>query len=380
MMKVIQRDHKLLGYKLDDVSANFITENIKKFTESETGEQNAIINLYTSSTKALEKESFIQIMVNDGYSSSPLRESCKYRVVDINTVNESIYDEKEKTTKTFTLQAIKIIIPKKDVEELRNILQNKYVYTFWTFAKDDMHHTLLHKYYQEGDPKNIRKIGKYCIQDCKLVNLLLAKLEIIVNSIGMAKVCHVPVSYLFLRGQGVKIFSLVSKKCREKCHLIPVLSKRGINGIEDIDGYEGAIVINAEPGIYLSPIGVLDFSSLYPNSMREINASHECYLIDIRYDNLPGYLYHDVYITRKDENGRIMRDNNGEIMKEHNRFSQEIMTEEKINKELAKEFNKIETDRIEKIEEIKKNANYTEEYLISRINYLEEIVCNNPIK
>ena len=33
------------------------------------------------------------------------------------------------------------------------------------------------------------------------------------------------VIYIFLRGQGIKIFSLVSKKCREKNHLIPVIKK-----------------------------------------------------------------------------------------------------------------------------------------------------------
>ena len=55
---------------------------------------------------------------------------------------------------------------------------------------------------------------------------LLLKLELITNSIGMAQVCHVPLSFLFLRGQGVKIFSLVAKKCREKHHIIPVLKKK----------------------------------------------------------------------------------------------------------------------------------------------------------
>ena len=32
------------------------------------------------------------------------------------------------------------------------------------------------------------------------------KLEVIANNIGMGNVCLVPFSYLFMRGQGIKIF------------------------------------------------------------------------------------------------------------------------------------------------------------------------------
>ena len=41
----------------------------------------------------------------------------------------------------------------------------------------------------------------------------------------MANVCSVPLSYIFLRGQGIKIFSLVAKECREKNYLLPVLER-----------------------------------------------------------------------------------------------------------------------------------------------------------
>ena len=88
----------------------------------------------------------------------------------------------------------------------------------------------------------------------------------------MANVCNVPLYYSFVRGQGVKIFSLVSKKCREKNYVIPVIQKKKPKKtedgteIEDEDtGFEGAIVFDAIPGLYFSPIVVLDFASLYPN-------------------------------------------------------------------------------------------------------------------
>ena len=57
------------------------------------------------------------------------------------------------------------------------------------------------------------------------VNKLVTKLSIVSNNIGMANVCSVPLSYIFLRGQGIKIFSLVSKECRDEDFLLPVLKK-----------------------------------------------------------------------------------------------------------------------------------------------------------
>nr|URM62153.1 B family DNA polymerase [Mimivirus sp.] len=223
-----------------------------------------------------------------------------------------------------------------------------------------MHHTLINKYFNEGDPKKIRQIAKYCIKDCKLVNLLLAKLEIIVNSVGMAKVCHVPLSYLFLRGQGVKIFSLVSKKCREKNFLIPVLRRnKKDNDGDDDNTYEGATVITPKPNVYLSPIGVLDYSSLYPNSMRERNLSPECYINDNKYDNLPGYIYHDVTIILKDKKGKIIRNLDGSPKKEHHRFAQELISDKQINTEMKDVFDKITKTMNNNIETILQQTYFT---------------------
>lgn len=370
MMKIIQRDHRLVGYKLDNVSANFITEGTNKIVEGEEDEDGLVsVSIYTRSTQALEIDSYVQIMVNDGYSSSSLVEGAKYHVSDIETITETRINEEEKKQESYTFQAIKTKMPKKDIADLREALTNPVLKVFWTFAKDDMHHTLINKYFVKGDPKNIAKVGKYCLKDCKLVNLLLNKLDIINNSIGMAKVCHVPLSYLFLRGQGVKIFSLVSKKCREKNYLIPVIrkKKKDNDGDED-ETYEGATVITPKPGVYLSPIGVLDFNALYPNSMRERNLSQECYINDPLYDNLPGYIYHDVFITLKDRKGKILRNSDGTPQKEHHRFAQEILTEETIREELKDFLDKLDVKLESDIKSINNSKSFTKEYLEDKIS------------
>jgi DNA polymerase elongation subunit (family B) len=91
----------------------------------------------------------------------------------------------------------------------------------------------------------------------------------------MANVCSVPITYIFVRGQGIKIESLIFKFCREKGILIPVLEQsRGAD-----ESYEGAIVLDAVPGFYSeSPIGVCDFASLYPSTIVSENISHDSLL------------------------------------------------------------------------------------------------------
>jgi len=132
------------------------------------------------------------------------------------------------------------------------------------------------------------EIAKYCIQDCALVNRLFHKLKVLENNVGMGNVCSVPLSYLFMRGQGVKIFSLVAKFCRSLRMLIPVLRSFNEETIDNEVGYEGAIVLPPKVGIYLEdPITVFDFASLYPSSMIERDLSHDRILLNPeKYGNL----------------------------------------------------------------------------------------------
>ena len=144
----------------------------------------------------------------------------------------------------------------------------------------------------KGTDDDIARVSRYCIQDCALCNYLMIKLEIVANNIGMSNVCSIPFSYIFLRGQSVKIFSLIAKYCKENNFLIPYQDKKwkcevcnfNNSSFDDIcqrtrndeicgcpkpenEGYEGAIVLHPKPGIYDdAPISVLDYASLYPSS------------------------------------------------------------------------------------------------------------------
>lgn len=177
--------------------------------------------------------------------------------------------------------------------------------TFMGLNKVDLSPKELFANYRNGSPEKIKEIAIYCIKDCELVNHLIMKLEVIANNIGMGNVCLVPFSYLFMRGQGIKIFSLVAQICREEGFLIKNIDKDSV----DQSSYEGAIVFDPKPGVYFEPIAVMDYASLYPSSMISENISHDSIVsakeYDLEdklvkedgnkdYDNLEDYNYTDI--------------------------------------------------------------------------------------
>jgi len=144
----------------------------------------------------------------------------------------------------------------------------------------------------KGNSKDRARLAKYCMVDAQLPIKLLDKLNFLPNALGMASVTSTMVRWLQLRGQGIKIFSLVAKECLKENILIPDIKQWG-NEFND-GGYEGAIVFEACEGFHTNPVICLDYGSLYPSSMRSRNISHDTLVIDPKYDNLPGVTYHEI--------------------------------------------------------------------------------------
>jgi DNA polymerase elongation subunit (family B) len=278
LMKVLQRDAKLDSYKLDSVSAFYIKESIKKINYLEESDETEIM---TSSIYGIKDDQYISILYNDGLTDNKLDQ--KFKITRIN-------------------KEAKIIAIKGTIEEQEIFASPNKIY--WCHAKDDVTPNELFKLFKGSDDDRAI-IAKYCLQDCILVIKLLEKLQVINNNIGMSNVCHVPLSYIFTRGQGIKIFSLVAKKCRELNHLMPKLKyiekkKDSEGGDDEVVGYEGATVFPPITGVHYEPIPVLDYASLYPRSMIYKNISHECIVLEPKYDNLADYNYHTVSYKNND--------------------------------------------------------------------------------
>jgi len=167
----------------------------------------------------------------------------------------------------------------------------------WAIVKDDVSPAELFKLHQNGGTSGRAIVAKYCIQDCVLVQQLFSKLDVFNNAMAMANTCSVPISYIFIRGQGIKCESLIFKECSMRNQLIEVLptplQKEDDNYIEE--SYEGAIVLDPNPSFYAeSPIGVADFASLYPSTIISENISYDTLLWSKDYDmsyNFTGYSF-----------------------------------------------------------------------------------------
>jgi len=157
--------------------------------------------------------------------------------------------------------------------------------------KVDLSPKELFKNYKIGTPEKMREIAVYCVQDCVLCNELIMKLEVIANQIGMANVCFIPLAYNFLRGLGIRIYSIVLNYTTQYGYVIPVITK---DEKASEESYEGAIVLEPNTGIFFEPVTVMDYASLYPSSMISANISHDSLVMDEKYNNHPDYNYYDI--------------------------------------------------------------------------------------
>ena len=286
-----RREENLVSYKLDYVAGHFIGDYVINLQHSEEG-ADVETRIVTKNMTGLLVGSYVHFE-EIGHSTDYYNAGAKFIVTSI-----------DPETKSFTLSA------KIDPDMSKKVR--------WALAKDDVTPKDIFRLTQ-GDAKDRSIVAKYCIQDCNLVQYLLNKVDAITGLVEMANICSVPISFLILRGQGIKLTSYVGKKCRENGTLIPDIAKK----LND-DGYEGAIVLDPKSDLYLdNPVACVDYASLYPSSMISENLSHDSkvwtkeYDLDDKlvmvtgetsesdkstfiYDNLPGYEYVDVtYDTYK---------------------------------------------------------------------------------
>ena len=162
-MKDVQRLYNLSSYRLDYIASNFIKWSITNINILE----NKNVELYCD---------------------------------NINDINVKDYIH------------IEIIIIDKD-DNLLNISLTEYKLC-WSYKLK----IILHQ-------KIFLHLIKVCqkIEQKLLNNVLINKLEVITKNIEISNVCFVHLSYLFIRGQGIKIFSLCLKEYNTHGYLFSVL-------------------------------------------------------------------------------------------------------------------------------------------------------------
>ena len=272
----LRRDFNLSSYKLDDVSSYFIGDSVKSVEYDAASDTTRV---YSGNLLGLETGNFVKFEQTN-HSTDLYKDGHKFKVTLIPEAGSGYF-----------------VVQGCATPDMKTMVR-------WGLAKDDVSPQDIFRMTKEG-PRERAVIAKYCIQDCNLVHHLMNKIDIITGYTEMAKICSVPISFLVMRGQGIKLTSYVAMKCREKNTLMPVIDKD-----RSESGYEGAIVLPPKCGLYLdNPVACNDYSSLYPSSMISENLSHDSKVwtkeYDLNgeliretgeacYDNLPGYKYVDI--------------------------------------------------------------------------------------
>ena len=235
----MRREHSLDSFKLDNVASVFLRDKVLEYKDNV---------VTTKSIRGLRVGNYVRFDLV-GNTTDPYREGEKFCVTAI-------------AGKTFTIDGGHSLFTELSSKD-RSHLE-------WTLSKDDVEPHELFRLHREGGAEGRARIARYCIQDCDLVLTLMGKLDTIVNARGMADVCKVPMQFVLIRGQGIKIFSAVVYYASQRNQIIQ--TQQYVFG--DDGGYEGAVVISPKIGMYLDqPISVLDFNSLYPTNMIAYNIS-----------------------------------------------------------------------------------------------------------
>lgn len=303
LMKIVQANTKLDCYKLDYLASLYIRSDILKIDGKK---------LYCKTVDDVFINDYIHIEINKGFVTDLVGE--KYLIKEIDRAN-------------------KILIINEEIKV------DKECKLIWTQAKDDISPKDIFKYFKENSHKRAI-VAKYCIKDCSLVSLLQNKLNILINGIEMANVCSIPLSYVFIRGQGIRSLSLSVKEYNDNNYLFPTkihiaYSKCSIckkiskynkcdnklcedgdmiaipnkkcvdcntttfdnicpncnsHDLVEIDNsYEGAIVFDPYPCVEYDAIVTKDYNSLYPSSIIHQNISHETIIENLDYLKLVNY-------------------------------------------------------------------------------------------
>ena len=309
LMKDIQKDFKLPSYKLDYVASYFIRGEVIKFKLIDTDKffelkSEIFIELECKAVKDINSGDYIHLEVIKGFVSDEVGE--KYQVIEVNSNDKKII-----------VKGDNFLLSELETAKLGGTI-------YWSQAKDDVGPKDIFKFFK-GSPEERAIVAKYCVKDCRLVNLLINKLEIVTKNIEMANVCYVPLPYLFIRGQGIKLFSLCLREFRKHKYVFPVLkmsklyrcgkctfefldkwecprckSKKRDEVESESSSYEGAIVFDPVPKVDYEAIATKDYASLYPSSIIHKNMSHETIVEDPEYDNIHGITYYNSQFKESD--------------------------------------------------------------------------------
>jgi DNA polymerase elongation subunit (family B) len=142
--------------------------------------------------------------------------------------------------------------------------------TILGLRKVDVHYKEITPLFEGSDADRAR-LGEYNLMDVVLPDMLLEDKAYVYRFIEEARVCNVPMLWLLIKGQQVKVMAQILRETVKEDLLIPMNRKFDIDPNKRQNRFKGAIVIDPIAGYYTDCVVVLDFASLYPSIMRRWN-------------------------------------------------------------------------------------------------------------
>jgi DNA polymerase delta subunit 1 len=134
-------------------------------------------------------------------------------------------------------------------------------------------------------------VAAYAAKDTLLPVKLLEKLCIFENTREMANATSCPMSWIFRRGQQIKVFSQLLRTGRAMGIVFP--DGKGV-GLAPGTKFAGAVVLDAKKGAYFDIVSGLDFASLYPSIIRAHNMSPDTLVMSDKYGAIEGVEYYEI--------------------------------------------------------------------------------------
>ena len=209
-------------------------------------------------------------------------------------LNTSAYgDNTMKYLKMYGVTQFDLMFIIKKEHKLESYRLNAVAEHFTGDKKDDLSPADLFNYNTSTKDK-LALVVKYCAQDTWLLIDLMLKLRIVTNMIGMSNITMVPMQYIELRGQQIRVHTQIAYETKKENYLIPTVDYKPKDADDQEEKFTGATVLEATPGAHFEPIAGLDFASLYPSIMIAHNYDYATIVEDPDFDNLPGIDYFDM--------------------------------------------------------------------------------------
>ena len=154
---------------------------------------------------------------------------------------------------------------------LKNVMQY-YLPESADTHKIDLPYETMFTYLEQNNEHHKALVADYCTRDAEAVIYLLHELESILDYRMFGSLTRCTLQLQFFGGQQKKIISKIYEVCSILDYYINNYLKESI---DDDSKYQGAHVVIPIPKFYTNPVACLDFMSLYPSIMIEMNISFD---------------------------------------------------------------------------------------------------------